>query len=286
MRGASPFSFLRQIPSEILDGVRNSTPNRYKRRRFFEFGMIDCSSFFRCHVNDIDRPLHPNALRTIAIGMAWLLFAKAFLSILYQYRFYFPADFESDFLIVRRDWFHGVYRFAFYAHIVSSPVALLAGLFLVVSGPTGRYRHLHRLAGRFLAVLVFAFVTPSGLVMAAYAPAGMFAGAGLASLAIGTGGCLFMAIRGARDGRIAMHRRWAMRCFILLCSPLLLRLITGFVIVLRLDPAWNERVNPWLSWLFPLVSFEFWWRFAVIPEPARPPVSILEATPCSIAPKK
>lgn len=285
MRRASPFS-LRLIASEILDGVRISTPNGYKRRSFFEFATNDCSFFFRCHVNDFDRPLHPNALRTIATGLGVLLFAKAFLSILYQYRFYFPADFESDFLIVRRDWFHGVYRSAFYAHIVSAPVALLAGLFLVVSGPNRRYRHLHRLVGWFLAVLVFAFVSPSGLVMAAYAPAGMFAGTGLAALATGTSVSLIMAIRGARDGRIEIHQRWAMRCFILLCSPLLLRLITGFVIVIRLDPDWNDRINPWLSWLFPLVGFEFWWRFAVVHEPARPPVSKMEATPCSIAPKK
>lgn len=230
-------------------------------------------------MNDIDRPLHPNALRTIATGLAGLLFAKAFLSILYQYRFYFPADFESDFLIVRREWFHGIYRSAFYAHIVSAPVALLAGLFLVVSGPNRRYRHLHRLAGRCLAVLVFAFVSPSGLIMAAYAPAGMFAGAGLATLDVGTAYCLIMAIRQARLRQFRSHQRWAMRCFILLCSPLLLRLTTGFVIVMQLDPDWNDRLNPWISWLIPLVIHEIRLHVSDLHDSTRSPVSKMEALP-------
>lgn len=205
-----------------------------------------------------------------------MLFAKVFLSILDQYRWYFPANFESDFLSLRRDSFHGLYRVAFYAHIISAPIALLTGLFLIVSGEVGRFRKIHRWAGRLLAVAVLGFVSPSGLIMAAYAPAGPIAGAGLATLAIGTAGCLFMAVRHARQRRFRNHQRWATRCFILLCSPLLLRLITGFVIVMQLDPDANDRINPWISWLVPLACYEIWWRNAENPDPTRLPVSNLE----------
>ncbi len=215
-------------------------------------------------------------MRSLALAAAALLFAKVFVSILAQYRFYFPADFESDFLSLRRDIFHGLYRVAFYAHIISAPIALLNGLFLIVSGEVGRYRKIHRWVGRLLAMLVLGFVSPSGLVMAAHAPAGPIAGAGLASLAIGTAGSLIMAVRHARQRRFRMHQRWATRCFVLLCSSLLLRMITGVVIVLQLDPDANDRLNPWLSWLVPLACYEAWWRNAENPDSTRLPVSKME----------
>lgn len=106
MREASPFS-LGQKSSDILDDDLAITPNGMSES-VFEFGTNDCESIFRCHVNEVGRPRHSNALRSIAICMAWLLFAKVFLSILYQYRWYFPADFASDFLSIRRGSFHGL----------------------------------------------------------------------------------------------------------------------------------------------------------------------------------
>lgn len=191
-----------------------------------------------------------------------LLFAKVFLSTLNQYRFYFPADFESEFLSLRRRIFHGLYWAAFYAHIISAPAAILAGLFLVVSGHEMRFRKIHRRAGHLLSAIVLALVRPSGLILAVYAPAGHIAQGSLATLATGTAACLIMAIRQARLRKFRTHRWWALRCFILLCSPLLLRLITGFVIVTRIDPDLADRHNPWLSWLIPLAGFETWWRFS------------------------
>jgi uncharacterized membrane protein YozB (DUF420 family) len=196
--------------------------------------------------------------------VAALLFAKVLLAILYQYQWYFPADFDSDFLSVRREIFHGAYRIAFYAHIISAPIALVASLFLIVSGQNGRFLNAHRWVGRFLAGVAFGFVVPSGFVMACHAHSGPIAGAGLAALSVGTAISLIMAIRYARQRRFRLHQRWATRCFILLCSPLLLRVISGFVIVTRLDPDVSDRLNPWVSWLFPVVGYEIWWRYLAI----------------------
>ena len=44
---------------------------------------------------------------------------------------YIPPDFTSDFLLGRADSFHGVYPWAFYAHIAAGPVTLLLGLALM-----------------------------------------------------------------------------------------------------------------------------------------------------------
>jgi hypothetical protein len=211
-------------------------------------------------MNEIDSSYRSNRLRTIATFVAVVLLAKVFLSILYQYRWYFPADFSSEFLSGRRDSFHGAYRVAFYAHIISAPLALVVGLFLMISGRRWRRHSLHRWAGRVQGVAVLVVVVPSGLVMARQAFAGAIAGCGFATLSMGTAVCVIMAVRNARNRRFQFHQRWATRCFVLLCSPLLLRLISGVVLVMQLEPNSCYRINAWFSWLIPLIGYEVWWR--------------------------
>lgn len=196
----------------------------------------------------------------VVLVAAGVLLAKVLLAILWEYRWYFPADFDASFLSGRRYTFDGVYRVAFYTHIISGPVALLLGLFLILSGPRVRFSRLHRVVGRVLAAIVLVIVVPSGLVMASEAYAGPIAGWGFASLSIATGVSIAAAAYFARKRQLALHQRWAGRCFILLCSPLLLRVISGAVIAMQLESDWSYRFNAWASWLLPLAVFEVWWR--------------------------
>ncbi|HIM27983.1 MAG TPA: DUF2306 domain-containing protein [Planctomycetes bacterium] len=199
-----------------------------------------------------------NRLRAVLTFVAAALFVKVFLSILYEYRFYFPADFDSAFLSGRQGSFYGHYCVAFYAHIVSGPLALVGGSLLMLSRGRRRYRELHRWAGRILAVIVLAILLPSGLVMARRAFAGPIAGVGFAALSITTAACMAFAVHYARRRQFQMHQKWACRFFILLCSPLLLRLISGSVTVMRLESDWFYRLNAWFSWLIPLAIYEVW----------------------------
>jgi hypothetical protein len=200
-------------------------------------------------------------LRTIAAVAAAVLFAKVLVSILLEYRWYFPADFDSSaFLNGRRNSFFGIYRAAFYAHIISGPVAVVLGLFLMVSGGRARYRHIHRPAGRLQMLIVLAVVLPSGLVMARQAFAGPIAAYGFASLSVATAACAAVALYCVRARNFRSHQRWATRCFLLLASPLLLRLVAGAVIVMQLESEWSYRLNAWLSWIIPLAVYEVWWR--------------------------
>ncbi|TWU05098.1 hypothetical protein Pla52nx_004986 [Stieleria varia] len=93
-------------------------------------------------------------LMRLAVCAIGLLMAKILLVMLYEYRGYFPADFESTFLLGRRETFTGWYRIAFYAHIVFSPLAFLLSTALMISGGRARFRGAHRLAGRVLVVIV------------------------------------------------------------------------------------------------------------------------------------
>lgn len=182
--------------------------------------------------------------------------------ILYEYRWYFPAHFDSEFFSGRQASFHGIYRSAFYAHIIAAPLSLTVSSYLLLSGRRmfplrrDRWTALHRLAGRFQAVVVLMVVVPSGLVMSCQAYSGAIAGAGLATLSIVTAGSLILAIHHVRGGNIQSHRKWATRCCILLASPLLLRLMSGLVVVMQLEPPICYRLNVWLSWLIPLACYE------------------------------
>lgn len=201
-------------------------------------------------------------LRTITMVVAALLLAKVLLAILYEYRWYFPANFDSSFLIGRRPTFLGAYRVAFYSHIVGGPVTVLLGAFLMASGGRPRWRRLHRIAGRMQILIVLVVLTPSGLVMASQAYTGAIAAVGFATHSLATAGCATAALSQIRAGDIASHRRWACRCFVLLCAPLLLRVISGATIVLEVDSDWTYRVTVWLCWLVPLAIHEAWLRFS------------------------
>lgn len=203
-------------------------------------------------------------LKAIAALASVVLFVKVLLEILFEYRWYFPANFDASFLSGRRDSFTGLYRAAFYTHILSGPVAVVLGVFLMVSGGRSRHRSIHRRAGQVQMAIIFGAVVPSGLAMASQAFAGPIAASGFAALSLATAVCAAVALRCALAGRFSAHQRWAGRCFILLCSPLFLRLVSGMVIVLQRESEWIYRLNAWLSWLIPLAIYEAWWRFSEI----------------------
>ena len=205
-----------------------------------------------------------NKLKAIASFLLILLFAKVLFSIVYEYQSYFPPNFDSAFLFGRREYFVGSYRAAFYAHIISGPVALAIGFVLIVTGGRARFLRLHRLLGKTQMLIVIAAVLPSGLVMSARAFTGPIAGLGFACLSVATAACIIIAVYQAQARRFAAHQRWATRCFVLLCSPLVLRMMSGASIVLNVDSDLTYRLSAWLSWLVPLAFYEYCLRHSAI----------------------
>ncbi len=194
-----------------------------------------------------------------------LLAIKVWASILVEYRLYFPADFSASFLIGREDVFVGIYPAAFYSHIVVGPVVLVVAAWLISSGnqmlgsvSAARFdrARAHRILGRLQAVLIIGVLVPSGLVMAWHAHHGPIAGAGFALLSVSTGIAMAMTIVRAVAGDFDAHRRWATRCFVLLVSPLILRISMGVSIVGGFESPSFYQFNAWASWLIPLLLFE------------------------------
>lgn len=197
-------------------------------------------------------------LRWIALAAIGILFTKVLAEILYEYRFYFPTNFDSSFLIGRQSTFVGAYRVAFYAHIVSGPSAVLFGCLLILSGGRPRMRWVHRVFGRAQMAIVIGVIMPSGLVMVTQAYTGSIAAYGFVVHSLLTGACAVAAVWTVMQKRFQAHQVWATRCFVLLCGPLLLRVISGATIVMNIDNDWTYRITVWVSWLIPLAMYECW----------------------------
>jgi hypothetical protein len=202
------------------------------------------------------RPHHPTLPERILAVLAGVLILKVIASTLSNYHDYLPPNFASNFLRGRERYFFGVYQWAFYTHIASGPVSLILGLILIGERFRKRFPNWHRYLGRLQVAWILLLVTPSGLGMAYFAAAGPVAAAGLAALALATAICASLGARSAVTRRFADHRRWMWRCYLLLCSAVVLRLLGGLATVTGLAAPWVDPLAIWVSWLAPLTAFE------------------------------
>ncbi len=118
--------------------------------------------------------------------LACLLVCQTVLAVLFSFRDYFPPNFRSDFLLGRDAYFFGLYQWAFYAHILSGPFTLIAGLLLLSDSLRLRAPQWHRRLGKVQILVVLLVLAPSGLWMARYAITGAVAAVGFAVLAVAT----------------------------------------------------------------------------------------------------
>jgi hypothetical protein len=198
----------------------------------------------------------PTTLERILTVLAAALILKVTAGVVLQYGNYLPPNFDSDFLRGRELYFWGHYRWAFYTHIAVGPVALVLGMILISERFRLRFPKWHRYLGRFQVLGVLFLLAPSGLWMAYHAEAGPAAGMGFAALAVATAMSVALGWRSAVKRRFAEHRLWMLRCYLLMCSTVVLRLIAGLTTVLGVQGGWVEPVAAWASWLVPLAAFE------------------------------
>lgn len=197
----------------------------------------------------------------IAILFA-VLVCRVTMIIVARYVDYFPPNFDSEFLFGRKRYFFGSYGAAFYAHIITGPLTLLIGLMLMSRQLRTRFTKWHRRLGKIQVALVLFGVAPSGLIMARYAMTGTVAAVGFGVLAIGTGWCAAFGWQRAMRRDFRGHGRWMTRCFALLCSAVLLRVIGGIVLISDVDGTYP--LAAWISWLVPLAVAEALIKFREI----------------------
>lgn len=141
-------------------------------------------------------------------------------------------------------------------HIAVGPVTLIVGMLLLSDRFRQRFPNWHRYLGRVQVFSVLLVLVPSGLWMAYRAQPGPIAGLGLATLAVITGTTVTLGWRRAVQRRFAEHRRWMLRCYLLLCSTIVLRLIAGLATVAGANALWIDTFAAWGSWILPLAAYE------------------------------
>ena len=119
-----------------------------------------------------------------------------------------------------------------------------------------RFSHWHRPLGKLQFVLVLFLLTPTGIVMSTRANTGAVAGMAFFLLSLATAYSMIAAVWHVRQGDYETHRLWATRCFLMLCSPMLLRLMQGAVITLDYNSQVTYPIVAWTSWTVPLLVFE------------------------------
>ncbi len=196
-------------------------------------------------------------LLTLLRWLAAVLIVRVLVTILANYPDYFPPNFDSLFLQGREATFNGVYRAAFYVHILSAPFVLFSGLILL-NEYIRRHHHLwHRWLGRAHVGVLLLLMLPSSVVMSRHAFGGPLAGLSFLLLSAITAACAILGVVEARRRNFALHRRWMIRCYILICSAVVLRLFSGTVSLVGVsDPEQAYIVAAWSSWLLPLAAFE------------------------------
>lgn len=212
-------------------------------------------------------------LRRVLVVMVALLICKVTVEVMLGYVNYLPPNFRSDFLRGRERYFFGAYQWAFYPHIASGPLAIFLGLVQISESFRRRFPKWHRKLGRFHVLNVLCVVTPSGLWMAYYASTGTIAAIGFAILAVLTATCSALGWRAAVKRQFPVHRLWMWRCFLLLCSAVVLRLLGGLGTVIGVQSVWFDPIASWSSWLLPLAAFELsglrvWRRHRPLIQPA------------------
>jgi hypothetical protein len=196
-------------------------------------------------------------LTTILRWLAVVLILRVLAVILANYPDYFPPNFDSLFLQGREATFGGAYQAAFYVHIFSAPVVLLNGLILLSKYVRLRHGGWHRWLGRVQVVVLLLFVLPSSVVMSWHAFGGWPAGLSFLLLSAATASCAIVGVVEACRRRYDRHRRWMLRCYVLICSAVALRLISGAAGLVGVpSPEHAYIVTAWSSWLFPLAAYE------------------------------
>jgi Predicted membrane protein (DUF2306) len=181
-------------------------------------------------------PVTHRILATVLRWLAVVLILRVLAVILANYPYYFPPNFESLFLQGREARFSGAYRIAFYVHILSAPLILVNGLILLSEYVRRRHGGWHRGLGRVQAVVLLFFVLPSSVVMSRQAFGGWPAGLSFLLLSAATASCVIIGVIHAIHRRYDRHRRWMVRSYVLICSAVVLRLISGAAGLVGVEP--------------------------------------------------
>jgi uncharacterized membrane protein len=175
---------------------------------------------------------------------------------------YFAFEDQTGFLKIKQWIIHNqIWKSAFYVHVITSCICLLAGFTQFSSGLLKNFPTLHRSIGWTYIVTVLLFSGPSGFIMSLYANGGL-----LSQIAFTTLSVLWMfftlkAFLSAKAGNFSEHRKFMIRSYALTLSAITLR-AWKFAIALTIRPHPMDvyMIVAWLGWVPNLLVAEWYLR--------------------------
>jgi uncharacterized membrane protein len=191
-----------------------------------------------------------------------LILSIAMALVLYAHNAVFLLDGpDNGFLLTKTaEVRESIYLPAFYVHIVTGSIVLIAGVLQLSTRLRLRFPALHRSLGKTYVLVVLLCAAPSGLVMAFYANGGFAAGSAFGILAILWWYFTWRGLHFARKKEWHIHREFMLRSFTLTFSAVTLRL---YSFIFALAGFRGESVYilvAWLCWVPSIMGAEIWIR--------------------------
>lgn len=213
--------------------------------------------------NDSSQPLDvPPVWTSVKWCVVFCIVLHAFKVMVEQTIQYVPMQDDIGFLRLKRHLHHvGYWKVAFYAHVFTSILTLLAMLTQFVPIRTPRMARVHRWAGRVYAGVILLIAAPSGAVLAWHAEGGLVGRTGFGTLTFLWTITTLLGLWTAIHRKLVDHRAWMTRSFALTLSAVTLRewqfwLDQWLPRHIDIDP-----ITAWLGWLPNLLIAELWLRW-------------------------
>ncbi len=170
---------------------------------------------------------------------------------------YFTPDFSHGFLLGKKELFEGIYKYGFYAHIISTPIVITIGTLQIFFRFEKKYPKLHRNAGKIYVATVLFLAAPGGFIMAFSAIGGQLSELCFLLLAMLWIYFTYKAYQSARNKNFKDHKKHMTRSFLLMLSAINLRILTFiFIRFFQYEGVEMYTLAAWLSWLPGLLIYE------------------------------
>lgn len=175
---------------------------------------------------------------------------------------YWPMHSDAGFLQIKQQYL-GIrhWELAFWIHVFTSMLPLLAGFTQFSAWILCRHRKLHRAMGKVYVISVLFVTGPASLVMAFYANGGILSRIAFVTLALLWLSTTAMGWRKALLRDWKTHREWMIRSYALTLSAITLR-AWKYLIVFAFEPPPMDvyRTVAWLGFIPNLIFAEWWIR--------------------------
>jgi len=215
-------------------------------------------STFELKCNMVSRSSDKNVFVKVMLAMLLLLYSFFLWLMIRITMQYVPVRSDAAFLAIKQEYVHMAhYRIAFFVHVFSALLVLLAGYTQFSGALRIKFPLWHRCAGWLYVLVTLLLAGPSGLVIGIYANGGLSSQIAFCLLAVLWMVFTAIALVKIIKKQVFAHRAWMIRSFALALSAITLR-AWKYILVALFHPRPMDvyQIVAWLGWTLNLVIAE------------------------------